>query len=285
MAEFATSSLACIVANMITHPLETIKTFQQLPGQRSLSTLRAARLIMYEDGIGSLYKGLNASLVRAVISGGGRLSLFGLFKDIAYDRGFLESSSSTPKASELPLRGVIASVAGMIAALVSSPVDLIRTRQAGFKGSYAQSPSMGNVVMSIYATDGIRGLFAGSTALLARAFWFNLAQLTTYDYCKTSAMETLQLDSRHVVTHVVAAMSAGFVATTITAPLENIKTRTQLMGSKSMSSVAKVMFRDGNFLVFFRGWTPLYVKIAPHTLVVFVTAEKLRLLFNLPPMQ
>jgi hypothetical protein len=285
-AEFVTASTACIVANMITHPLETIKTFQQLPGQGSISTLSAASKIVGEGGYSSLYKGLNASLVRAVISGGGRLSLFGLFKDVAFDHGKLaRNSKGSPIASELPLRGMLASLAGMIAALAGSPADLIRTRQAAFKGTYSQTPSIAGVVKEIFSANGLSGLFAGSTSLLARAFSFNLAQLTTYDYCKKSAMEMLHLEADHVITHVAAAMGAGFAATTVSAPFENIKTMTQMSVSQSITSAATSMYQEGGVYIFFRGWTPLYIKVAPHTLVVFVVAERLRALFSLRPME
>ncbi len=287
MAEFFTASGACIVANLITHPLETIKTYQQLPQRAGISTLRSAVLIVRKNGLLALYKGLNASLVRAVISGGGRLYLFDIFKDTCYDRGLLtrRMGRSQPVASELPLRGFLASSAGMIAALVSSPIDLVRTRQAAFKGSFGDSPSMIQVMENIVSTTGFRGLFSGSTALLARAFWFNLAQLTTYDSCKTIAMDRFELGAEDVRTHVLASTGAGFVATTISSPFENIKTDMQLVRSRSVASVAEAMYQRGGIKHFFRGWLPLYLKVGPHTLIVFVTAEYLRQLFSLRSME
>ena len=37
----------------------------------------------------------------------------------------------------------------------------------------------------------------------------------------------------------------------------------------------------GGFRGFFRGWTPLYIKLAPHTVVVFVAMEQLRSILGL----
>ena len=195
------------------------------------------------------------------------------------------------KTSETLQRGFLAISAGCIAAFVSSPADLLRTRQAGFTGSYISTPSMSALCQQLVRESGMRGLFSGTSALLARAASFNVAQLLTYDVCKSKAMKTFQLDGSHVGGHVVAALGAGFVATTVSTPFENIKTCMQLEKSGEMRTVARRMWTKGgsgssgsSIRLFFRGFVPMYLRCGSHTLVVFVVAEKIRSFCGMTPM-
>lgn len=261
---------ASIVANLFTHPLETIKVRQMVSGGSSLTV--GYTLVKHEGWL-ALYKGINAALVRAVISGGGRLTGYDFLKQVAIQRNIL---SPQPTVSELPLRGAMAVTAACFAQYVAAPVDLVRTRQAMYKGPIADAPSILAVARKVVAQDGFRGLFAGSSALMGRAASFNIAQLLTYDECKYQAVLHLGLRPDSVVTHVVAASGAGLAATTASAPFENVKTYSQLHGKAPISHSIRSIYASAGIMGFFRGWTPLYLKIAPHSLIVFVTMEFLR---------
>jgi len=280
VTNFLLYSTASSIANCVTHPLETIKTFQQLPHQKTqISTFNAAKTIITNGGISALYKGIHPSLLRACISGGGRLALFSSFKDIAYQFNVLTPGEI--KSSETVQRGLMAITAGCLAAFISSPVDMLRTRQAGYTGSFASTPSMYSIAHKV----GIQGLFSGSSALLGRAASFNLAQLLTYDVCKHQAMNTFNIDGRHIGGHFVAALSAGLIATTVSTPFENIKTDMQIVDRNGgITAVTRRMFRKGGIQIFYRGFVPLYWRCGSHTLVVFVVAEKIREICGLTPM-
>lgn len=80
MEDLLSTSLACIAANLVTHPLEMLKVRQQLGvhGATSLPTL--TKHIVKTEGVKALYKGLSAGLIRAVVSGGGRLTIYNQLK-------------------------------------------------------------------------------------------------------------------------------------------------------------------------------------------------------------
>ena len=261
---------ASIVANLFTHPLETIKVRQMVNGE---SSLRIGYTLVRKEGWLALYKGINAALVRAVISGGGRLTGYNFLKKVAIDNKIL---SPEPVVSELPLRGAMAVTAACFAQYLAAPADLIRTRQAVYKGPTIGAPSIAMVARQVVAQDGFRGLFSGSSALMGRAASFNIGQLLTYDECKYQAVSRLNTRPDSVVTHVIAASGAGLAATTASAPFENIKTYSQLHGKAPITHSIRSIYSSSGIMGFFRGWTPLYLKIAPHTLIVFVTMEFLR---------
>jgi len=48
----------------------------------------------------------------------------------------------------------------------------------------------------------------------------------------------------------------------------------------TMSSTAKLMWKEGGVKIFFRGWTPLYSQIAPHTLAMFLIMEQARMILG-----
>jgi hypothetical protein len=170
--------------------------------------------------------------------------------------------------------------AACFAQYLAAPLDLIRTRQAAAQGA---APSMARVVATVVRREGPAGLFAGSAALMGRAATFNVAQLLTYDACKDKAVGVLGMGG--VCVHVAAALGAGLCATLASAPFENIKTLQQVgtggaggVGGNggSVAALARHLYQQGGAGAFFRGFVPLYIKIAPHTMVVFCVTEQLR---------
>ena len=106
-----------------------------------------------------------------------------------------------------------------------------------------------------------------------------------------------RLATLQAVVHVSAAMVAGLVCTTASAPFENLKTLMQVAKSKgegpggrtgglggkneeTLTGAWRSILREGGARGLFRGWTPLYVRQAPHTLVVFVVLEQMRALLG-----
>jgi hypothetical protein len=257
---FTAASTAAITANLVTHPLETIKVRQVL---HSGSTWGIARGMVVEEGFASLYKGIGAAVIRAAISGGGRLTCYEMLKDSATDNGVLGAKNNVTASAPISalaavpdalLLGAFASGSGCFCQLVAAPFDVIRTRQAANKLS---TPSLGQVFRDIYRTNGVSGLFAGSSALMGRAITFNIAQLCTYDQSKAAAAEWIISKRRGDLglgepavcplaartagqgqaavpltkwealgSHVLASLSAGLVATTASCPAENLKTVT-----------------------------------------------------------
>lgn len=135
--------------------------------------------------------------------------------------------------------------------------------------------------------EGYRALFSGSTMATSRAVLMTIGQLSMYDQFKhlllTSTPEGLLKDDTK--THLIASLMAGTTATTLTQPLDVVKTR--LMNEttghyKGAFDVANSIMRDYGLLGFFRGYVPAFVRLAPHTMLTFVFLEELRKNFGTP---
>ena len=243
--------------------------------------------VVRTEGWGALYKGLAPALVRSTIAGGCRLSGHNALKAQAERRGLL-TNDGTGGAGEASLRSMLAVGSGVAAMVVAAPFDLARTRQAMHKGA---QPSMAAVIKQVVVRRGVRGLFTGVVPLLGKTAAFNVAQLGTYDWAKRWSMELFGVagsddPAAHVAAAVPASAVAGFAATMASCPAENIKTVMQAKTSeagyprRSMVETATWMARTNGLRSFWRGWVPLYLRLGPHTLLVFVLSEKLRGVFQ-----
>jgi hypothetical protein len=180
-----------MAANLVTHPLEFLKVRQQLyvspTGARGEpSLLRLLPEILRNEGVLPLYTGLSAGLWRAVISGGGRLTIYNQLK--------LAAGSDVVAASGATGRAMLGVVAGGLAALLAVPFDLVRTRQQAVKrvGSglhQGAGTGMGTIFVDVARREGLRGLWAGSVPTIVRQMLFTAVQLASYDQTKHWVVE------------------------------------------------------------------------------------------------
>ncbi len=99
LKDFLATSTACAFANVVTHPLETIKVRQVLHVGHCPSTISLLFSISRSEGVLALYKGLSPAILRAVISGGGRLTGYNYLKDVSYKSGFLPKNGAVLDAA------------------------------------------------------------------------------------------------------------------------------------------------------------------------------------------
>lgn len=179
------------------------------------------------------------------------------------------------------IRVIMGMSAGLIAAFFATPFDFIRTVQQAHVG--AERSALG-VVREVTHTEGIRAMWSGCSALLARAAVFTAAQLVSYDEAKLWVSKSTGYDTEAVPTHMMASLISGLFTTVATSPLEMVKTHMQMSTKKGgkvtfISSASTVLRTEGIF-AFWRGFTPLYLKIAPHTFIVLVLTEQFRAFFS-----
>jgi len=80
------------------------------------------------------------------------------------------------------------------------------------------------------------------------------------------------------LTHVTASLAAGAIATTMTQPLDVIKTRAMNAKPgefKNMMHLITYTARLGP-MGFFKGYIPAFVRLGPQTILTFVFFEQLR---------
>lgn len=268
--DFVATSSASVLANFVTHPAETIKTRQQLNNVTAAQVLRDARA----SGafFGSLYRGFSASIIRAIISGGGRQTIY---------YGLKISLLSRDNTSGIA-RAALGVLAGVLAAGLAAPIDLVRTRQQG-EALAGRGPSVLAILKRVYKDEGgIRGLYRGSSAVFARQALLNGSQLASYDRAKAAISSWTGYHADGIVTQAAAAAIAGGIATAAIAPVEYVKTQMQSGGRGSMMHIALSVARRDGVIALWRGSGALWAKLAPHTLIVLLTTDAFRVLLGIP---
>lgn len=135
--------------------------------------------------------------------------------------------------------------------------------------------------------EGVRALFNGTTMATTRAVLMTVGQLSMYDQIKqillTKTPEGMLQDN--FITHIIASLMAGTTATTLTLPLDVIKTRLMNENTghyKGSLDVIRSILKDYGPVGFFRGFIPAFVRLAPQTMLTFVFLEELRKNWGVP---
>ncbi|KAJ9058415.1 hypothetical protein DSO57_1012443 [Entomophthora muscae] len=122
--------------------------------------------------------------------------------------------------------------AGLVAAIVTCPLDVVKTRlqnQGLSLPTTAKYPGTRACLVKIWSEEGLRGLYRGLGPTICGYLPTWAIYFTAYEAFKSQASFYLQKpDSSHQV-HIVGAMSAGALCTLSTSPLWVIKTRIMVL--------------------------------------------------------
>lgn len=136
----------------------------------------------------------------------------------------------------------------------------------------------------MYHEEGFRRLFSGATTATGRGFLMTIGQIAFYEQVKLMLLQSgyFKDDPR---LHFVSSLIAGGIATTLTQPLDVLKTRAmnaQPGEYKSQWEIVRHVAKMGP-LGFFKGFVPAFVRVGPHTVLTFLLLEQLRQNFGYLP--
>ncbi|XP_012273566.1 mitochondrial dicarboxylate carrier isoform X2 [Orussus abietinus] len=253
--------LASAGAACVTHPLDLLKVHLQTQQEGKLSITKLTIQIIRKQGIMALYSGLTASLLRQLTYSTTRFGLYEVGKQV------LETPGKT-----LPFYYmlVLAGVSGAAGGVVGTPADLINVRMQNDiklpKESRRNYKHALDGLLRVTKEEGFIKLFNGCSTATSRATLMTIGQLSFYDQIKLLLLQT-GIFHDNPTTHFLSSLSAGAIATTLTQPLDVLKTRA--MNAK-----------PGEF----KGYVPAFVRLAPHTILTFVFLEQLRSNFGVASM-
>ncbi|KAJ8979395.1 hypothetical protein NQ317_015824 [Molorchus minor] len=123
-------------------------------------------------------------------------------------------------------------------------------------------------LIRVYSEEGVRKLFSGASTATSRAVFMTIGQLSFYDQVKI-------------------ILTAGAIATSLTQPLDVIKTRSMNAAPGEFKSLWAIILYTAKMgpMGFFKGYVPAFVRLAPQTILTFVFLEQLRLNFGILPVQ
>ncbi|KAM9928287.1 hypothetical protein OXX80_010065 [Metschnikowia pulcherrima] len=152
--------------------------------------------------------------------------------------------SSTPKSTPKWVHFIAGGTGGMVGAIVTCPLDVVKTRlqSDSYHSAYNKTPKSGNpivkgfqhfketcgVISSIYRTEGGRALFRGLGPNLVGVIPARSINFFTYGSSKEIISRQFNNGEEATWVHLGAGVSAGFVTATATNPIWLIKTRLQL---------------------------------------------------------
>lgn len=132
-----------------------------------------------------------------------------------------------------------------------------------------------------YHKGGFRYLFSGGSTATLRGGFMTIGQIAFYDQIKSLLLKTSYFND-NLMTHFTASLMAGMIATTLTQPIDVLKTLTMSAKPGEFTGMKDIIRRAAKHgpLGFFKGYVPAFLRVGPITVLTFVILEQLRLHFG-----
>ncbi|XP_030564154.1 mitochondrial 2-oxoglutarate/malate carrier protein [Drosophila novamexicana] len=275
-------------ATLCVQPLDLVKNRMQIAGAGSgkkefRNSFHCIQTVISREGPLALYQGLSAALLRQATYTTGRLGVYTYLNE--------EYRSRTNRDPNVLASMAMGTIAGACGAFIGTPAEvaLIRMTSDGRlpleeRRNYK---NVGNALARITREEGLTALWRGCLPTVGRAMVVNMTQLASYSQFK-SYFRTgpLQMDEG-IKLHFFASMLSGLLTTITSMPLDIAKTRIQNMklvdGKPEYKGTMDVLLRvarhEGIFSLW-KGFTPYYFRLGPHTVLTFILMEQLNDAFN-----
>jgi solute carrier family 25 oxoglutarate transporter 11 len=287
VVSFGTAGLGGIIGWCVVHPFNTLSVRNNLllasSNPNPLTPTQLAQQIIRTEGIGSLYKGIGAGIVRQIFYSTSVFGLFEVFRDLYSDYIGPAGVGS---------RMAVGLASGVCAAVLSCPAEVSLVRMSNDRALPISErrgyTNVFNAANRITMEEGILTFWRGSGPFAARAMLVGATQVATYDQFKETYSKIFGVHPGTAKIQFLSAMSSGLIYSWITMPFETIKNRMafqkQLPNSKlqyqSMIQSASLIWKREGTKAFWKGYLPYYVRCGTHTVVMFNSVEQLRNLYR-----
>ena len=248
--------LAAGIAETITFPIDYVKTHIQLNTTK--------KSIIKDIKIKNIYNGLSPSLKRHMTYTTLRINIYDNIRQYNFS------------SNEIINKICVGGISGGVAQLVASPFDLLKIRHmTGDK----------ETLTNIVKREGLRKLWRGATPNVSRAILVNLGELSTYDLIKHNIKSTFNIKEEDMRLHIVSSLFSGLAATVCCTPADVVKSRLMVNNTKYKGvydCVRKTIAEEG-ILGMYRGFVPIYLRLAPWQIIFWTSYEKFRAEAGLDP--
>uniref|UniRef100_A0A452UDR0 Mitochondrial 2-oxoglutarate/malate carrier protein n=2 Tax=Ursus maritimus TaxID=29073 RepID=A0A452UDR0_URSMA len=258
-------------ATVFVQPLDLVKNRMQLSGEGAKTreyktSFHALTSILRAEGLRGIYTGLWPGLLRQATYTTTRLGIY----TVLFER--LTGADGTPPG--FLLKALIGMTAGATGAFVGTPAEVALIRMTadgrlppdqrrGYKNVF-------NALIRITREEGVPTLWRGCIPTMARAVVVNAAQLASYSQSKQ-----FLLDSGYFSDNILCPTAASM-------PVDIAKTRIQNMRmidgkpeyKNGLDVLVKVVRYEG-FFSLWKGFTPYYARLGPHTVLTFIFLEQM----------
>jgi len=278
LKKMAAAGTAASVAEVVSIPMDTTKVRLQLQGEHSSpgsgqlkyrGMSHAIFTILKEEGVQSLFRGLNAGIQRQICFCGIRI---GLYDNV---RKFYGDTNEGKPQVMVKILASITTASSAVLFFQPTEVVKIRMQAAGANQIY---PGTGAAYATIAKTEGMRGLWRGMSTNIFRLSVVNCTEIVVYDIIKSYVLyKKLMEDS--VPLHLTSAVGAGFVSCMVTSPIDVVKTR--FVNSKAGSyktpfHCAYSILRENGPSAFYKGVVPSFLRFGSWAVVFFLSYEQIK---------
>jgi hypothetical protein len=285
-------ALAAGLSETITMPLDVAKTRLQLQNElmtttttitsgskHSTTLLRMGREIITKEGVGALFTGTQAAVVRQALCGGIGV---GLYQP-------LRSAIAGDSSVSFGYKVLCASITGTIGQFVAAPTDVIKVRlqadaRLRWMGQVPRYSGMLDAALTIPKQEGFLTFYRGLTPSLGRAAIMYGTSCAAYDHAKHMLVHgSIGGDffggEQSFRAHIASSLMSGLIASCVSTPFDVIKTRIINQPTNSnmykgpIDCVMQTVKSEGAFALY-KGFVPTYLRLAPWQMIFFVTAEQ-----------
>jgi solute carrier family 25 oxoglutarate transporter 11 len=231
-----------------------------------------------------MYAGLSAGLLRQASYTTVRMGVYNtLLEHVTSSNG--SANTTATAAPSFAVKAAVGMCAGAVGAFFGSPAEIALIRMtADGRLPAAERRNYRHVLdalMRISREEGVRTLWRGCAPTIGRAMVVNAAQLASYSQAKQWLISKCGFQDG-IGLHFVASMISGLCTTIASMPLDIAKTRIQNMKvvqgrpeySGSLDVIVKLVRAQGPFSLW-KGFTPYYARLGPHTVLTFIVLEQL----------
>lgn len=265
---FASGGFGGICAVLTGHPFDLVKV--RLQTGMYTSAIECVKGTIAKDGLTGLYRGVSAPLL-------GVTPMFAV-SFWGYDVGKRIISNYTGKdSSQFEIKHI--SAAGFISAipttLVAAPFERVKVVMQVQEGK----GSMAGTVAKMYKEGGLKSVFKGSIATLARDGPGSAIYFATYEIIKKRL--TKPGEDTPLLAIVTAGGFAGVSMWLTIFPIDTIKSTQQSSTSNvSIAQTTKNIFAKGGIKAFFPGVGPALLRSFPANAATFLGVELARDFLN-----
>ncbi|GAB4831851.1 hypothetical protein Ancab_005866 [Ancistrocladus abbreviatus] len=295
VSQLLAGGIAGAVSKTCTAPLARLTILFQVQGMHTdLTTLRKASIwreasrVVNEEGIRAFWKGNLVTIAHRLPYSSVSFYSYERYKNLLQSVPGLESSSENIGAHFL-VRLVGGFLAGITAATVTYPLDLVRTRLAA-QTNVTYYRGIWHALHTISKEEGVFGLYKGLGATLLSVGPNIAISFSVYETLRSQWQLNRPHDSTVLVGLACGSLS-GIASSTAIFPLDLVRRRMQLEGAGGRARVYNTgvfgtfahIIRTEGWRGLYRGILPEYYKVVPSVSIVFMTYETMKnLLSNYP---
>ncbi|KNC74486.1 hypothetical protein SARC_12970 [Sphaeroforma arctica JP610] len=268
-----------MVGITIGQPFEVLKTRMQAQHSPYAGSWHCLTSTVNGEGVRALWKGLSAPLSGVAVY---QAVCFASYE--ATKSSIHRHRPGTDSQSAVLISGLASGVATTV---ITTPTDLIKIQMQLDRGvgSARRYTSMFSCIRAVVRRDGVRGLYRGYTACVARDTPSTLAYFFTYEESKHLMITRLQINE-HTATFVAGGL-AGMASWGSIIPIDRVKTQIQAMATQNgrspgvMECMRNILKKEG-FRGLYRGGAQCLLRAFPVNAVTFLVYENMIKLLKPP---